>query len=44
MIGTVDFQVGGDYLVAAYDGQLSQCYSGSASGELRSPFNKAFVH
>jgi len=44
MIGTVDFQVGGDYLVAAYDGQMSQCYSGSASGELRSPFDKAFVH
>jgi hypothetical protein len=44
MIGTVDFQVGGDYLVAAYDGQLSQCYSGSASGDLRSPFDKAFVH
>ena len=44
MIGTVDFQVGGDYLVAAYDGQMSQCYSGSANGELRSPFDKAFVH
>ena len=43
MIGTVNFQVGGDYLVAAYDGQLSQCYSGSASGELRSSFDKAFV-
>ena len=44
MIGTVDFQVGRDYLVAAYDGQMSMCYSGSASGELRSPFDKAFVH
>jgi hypothetical protein len=43
MLGTVDFQVGGDYLVAAFDGQLSQCYSGSASGDLRSPFDKAFV-
>ena len=44
MIGTVDFQVGGDYLVAAFDGQMSQCYSGSAGGALRSPFDKAFVH
>jgi hypothetical protein len=44
MIGTVNFQVGEDYLVAAYDGQLSMCYSGSASGYLRSPFDKAFVH
>ena len=43
MIGAVDFQVGGDYLVAAFDGQISQCYSGSASGELQSPFSKAFV-
>ena len=44
MIGTVDFQVGESYLVAAYDGQLSMCYSGSATGSLRSPFEKAFVH
>jgi hypothetical protein len=44
MLGTVDFQVGQDYLVAAYDGQMSQCYSGSASGDLRSPFDKAFIH
>ena len=44
MISTVDFQVGGDYLVAAFDGQMSQCYSGSASGALRSPFSKAFVN
>jgi len=44
MLGTVDFQVGQDYLVAAYDGQMSQCYSGPANGQLRSPFNKAFVH
>ena len=44
MIGAVDFQVGGDYLVAAFDGQISQCYSGSASGDLRSPFTKAFVN
>ena len=44
MIGAVDFEVGESYLVAAYDGQLSMCYSGSANGSLRSPFEKAFVH
>jgi hypothetical protein len=44
MINTVDFQVGEDYLVAAYDGQVSMCYTGSATGQLRSPFEKAFVH
>jgi hypothetical protein len=44
LLGTVNFQLGQDYLVAAFDGQMSQCYSGSASGDLRSPFDKAFVH
>jgi len=44
MIGTVNFEVGESYLVAAYDGQLSMCYSGMATGDLRSPFEKAFVH
>jgi hypothetical protein len=44
MIGMVSFEVGESYLVAAYDGQLSMCYSGPATGSLRSPFEKAFVH
>jgi len=44
MIGMVNFEVGESYLVAAYDGQLSMCYSGTATGGLRSPFEKAFVH
>ena len=44
LLPAVQFQVGQDYLVAAYDGQVSQCYSGSATGDLRSPFTKAFVH
>jgi hypothetical protein len=44
LVSTVNFQVGQDYLVAAFDGQMSQCYSGSASGALRSPFTKAFGH
>jgi carbamoylphosphate synthase large subunit len=43
MINTVNFEVGQSYLVAAYDGQVSMCYSGAASGELRSPFDKAFI-
>ena len=43
MLSAVQFQVGGDYLVAAFDGQLSMCYSGTATGDLRSPFEKAFV-
>lgn len=41
---TVDFQVGQDYLVAVFDGQVSQCYSGSATGQLQAPFSKAFAH
>jgi hypothetical protein len=44
MINTVQFEVGGDYLVAANDGQVSMCYTGSAAGQLRSPFEKAFVN
>jgi hypothetical protein len=44
MIGMVNFEVGESYLVAAYDGQLSMCYTGSATGNLRAPFEKAFVH
>ena len=44
MLDTVQFEVGGDYLVAAFDGQLSTCYSGTAGGDLASPFQKAFVH
>jgi hypothetical protein len=43
MINTVNFEVGQSYLVAAYDGEVSMCYSGSASGELRAPFDKAFI-
>jgi hypothetical protein len=44
MQGMVHFEEGGDYLVAAFDGQLSMCYSGTADGDLASPFQKAFVH
>jgi hypothetical protein len=40
--GAVQFQVGQSYLVAAYDGQVSICYSGPATETLRSPYEKAF--
>jgi hypothetical protein len=44
MQDTVQFEEGSDYLVAAFDGQMSMCYSGAAGGDLASPFQKAFVH
>jgi hypothetical protein len=44
LLTTVQFQEGKSYLVAAYDGQVSVCYSGPATGQLRSPFEKAFLH
>jgi hypothetical protein len=44
LLSTVRFQEGQSYLVAAYDGQVSVCYSGPATAELRSPFEKAFLH
>jgi hypothetical protein len=45
LIQQVKFQVGGTYLVSAYQGSVSMCgYSGPATGELRSLFQKAFVH
>jgi hypothetical protein len=42
LLSTVHFEVGKSYLVAASDGQVSICYSGPATGELRSPFQEAF--
>jgi hypothetical protein len=45
MMNAVDFQVGGSYLVAVFDGQMSTCYTGMATdGLLRSHYEKAFVH
>ena len=45
LIGLVHFKVGGTYLVSAYQGSVSLCgYTGPATGELRSLFQKAFVH
>jgi hypothetical protein len=44
LLDAVRFQEGRSYLVAAYDGQVSVCYSGPATEELRSPFEKAFLH
>jgi len=42
LLDTVQFQVGQSYLVAAYDGQVSICYSGAATETLRSPYERAF--
>jgi len=45
LISMVHFKVGGTYLVSAYQGSVSVCgYTGPATGELRSLFQKAFVH
>jgi len=44
LLSTVQFEEGKSYLVAAYDGQVSVCYTGPAAGQLRSPFEKAFLH
>jgi hypothetical protein len=44
MMSSVQFEVGGAYLVAAFDGEMSICYSGTATGPLKSPFEKAFGH
>jgi hypothetical protein len=42
---TVNFQVGGTYLVSAFDGSVSTCpgFSGPASGEVQSLYTEAFV-
>ena len=42
LLDAVQFQVGQNYLVAAYDGEVSICYSGPATETLRSPYEKAF--
>lgn len=45
MIQQVQFQVGGTYLVSAYQGAVSMCgFSGPASGDLQRLFTEAFVH
>jgi hypothetical protein len=43
MMSVVDFQVGGSYVVAAFDGQMSSCYSGAAT-DFRPSYEKAFVN
>jgi len=45
LVNQLQFQVGGTYLVSAYQGSVSMCgFSGPATDELRSLFQKAFVH
>ena len=45
LASAVDFQVGGTYLVSAFDGSVSTCpgFSGPASGEVQSLYTEAFV-
>jgi hypothetical protein len=44
LINQLQFQVGGTYLVSAYQGSVSMCgFSGPATGELQSLFQKAFI-
>ena len=45
LASAVDFQVGGTYLVSAFDGSVSTCpgFSGPASGEVQSLYSEAFV-
>jgi hypothetical protein len=45
LAAAVDFEVGGTYLVSAFDGSVSTCpgFSGPASGEVQSLYTEAFV-
>lgn len=44
LLGAVPFRVGGDYLVAAYQGQVTQCgLSGPNAGQLASLYEQAFA-
>ncbi len=44
LVGTVQFEVGGTYDIAVYDGQVSMCgYSGPATGRTADLFEKAFL-
>jgi len=45
LLSQLKFQVGGTYLVSAYQGSVSMCgFSGPASGDLQQLFKEAFVH
>jgi hypothetical protein len=45
LLNQVQFQVGGTYLVSAFNGAVSMCgFSGPATGDLQSLYNKAFVN
>jgi hypothetical protein len=45
LVSAVNFQVGGTYLVSAFDGSVSMCpgFSGPASGEIQKLYTEAFV-
>lgn len=43
LIGGIDFEVGGEYLITASEGTVNYCgFSGPATPELRAVFNEAF--
>lgn len=43
LIGGIPFDVGGDYLITAYDGTVNYCgFSGPATPDLRASFQAAF--
>lgn len=43
LLGEIDFQVGGEYLITAANGQVNYCgYSGEATPEFRAAFDSAF--
>lgn len=43
LIGGIPFDVGGDYLITAYDGTVNYCgFSGPATPDLRAAFQAAF--
>src|SRR3954451_7318929 len=46
LVSAVNFQVGGTYLVSAFDGTVSNCpgFSGPASGDVQTLYSEAFVH
>ncbi len=43
LIGGIDFEVGGEYLISAYDGTVNYCgFSGPATPELQAVYDEAF--
>jgi hypothetical protein len=44
LIGGIPFEVGGQYLVTAYDGNVNYCgFTGESTPELKDAFEEAFA-